>query len=81
MMTAGQNRKLKLDNCKMWQSLFPFPCEMGSSLLFLLLYLKTAVIPPFVTLCCISPSSQQGTVMPRVCTEQPITEKAACPAA
>jgi len=63
MMTAGRNRKLKLDNCKMWQSLFPFPCEMDNSLLFLLLYLKTAVILPFHTSRCISPTNQQGTVM------------------
>lgn len=67
MMTAGQNRKLKLDNCKKKKkrepSLFPFPCEMDNSLLFLLLYLKTAVILPFHTSRCISPTNQQGTVM------------------
>lgn len=39
MIITGQNRKLELDHCKVWQW-FPFPCEMGNSLLCLLYYLK-----------------------------------------
>ena len=39
MIITGQNRKLELDHCKVWQ-LFLFPCETGNSLLCLPFYLK-----------------------------------------
>lgn len=59
MSTTAQNRKLEPDHCKVWQ-LFPFPCEMGNTLLCLLFYLK------YCNFVSCFPNNHQWTIMFRV---------------